>query len=208
MKKSQAYKSLVKQINASGSDKLNGYSTDLLDNIYEDEREEVENLIWSAFFDRKDIDIAVLFPGLKTRDGIHALKNVVNNYSVPSEASMLIAFIIYNNTRENAYLKLMERNIVESNYNYSYISLLICAPLREEVYEVLAGIYKKCSERVACGSVINGILYQKGYIKDINNIKEVLGMKELRKVLKNVTREQRDDMLKKFETGEFESYKI
>lgn len=65
---------------------------------------------------------------------------------------MLIAFIIYNNTRENAYLKLMERNIVESNYNYSYISLLICAPLREEVYEVLAGIYKKCSKRVACFS--------------------------------------------------------
>lgn len=207
MEKSEAYKNLLRQINAKGSDRLNGYSTDLLEEIYDNEREEVESLIWSTFYDRKDVDIVVLFPKLKTRNGIQELKNVVNNYIVPSEASMLIAFVIYNSTREDIYLELMEQNIKESHYHYSYISLLTYAPINENVYEVLTRIYKNCSESIACGSVINGILYQKGYIKDINDMEEVLGMKELRKILKSATREQKDDMLRKLETGEFEYYK-
>lgn len=207
MEKSAAYKSLLKQINATGSEKLSGYNTELLDDITGEEREEIEKLIWSAFYDRKDMDIAVLFPKLKMYDGVQALKDTVNTCIIPSEASMLIAFLIYNKTQEDTYLEIMRKNIKESNYHYSYISLLSYAVPDEKIYEVLTEAYKNCSDRVACGSAINGILYNKGYIKDINNIEEVLSMKKLRKILKDIPKEQRNKMLERFENGEFEDYK-
>lgn len=70
MGKSASYENLLKQINATGSEKLSGYNAELLDEIHGEEREEIEKLIWGAFYNRKDMDIAVLFPKLKTYDGM------------------------------------------------------------------------------------------------------------------------------------------
>lgn len=207
MQKSKAYENLLKQISVEGASKLDGYSIDTLENIYDGEREEIENLIWNTFYDKKDVNIAVFFPKLRTYNGIQALKDVVSEYIVPSSASMFIAFLIYNNTRESIYLKLMKRNIEESHYDYSYVSMLIYTLPSEDVYQVLADIYKNCSEKIACGSAINGILYNKGFIKDINNINDIQSMKELRMIFKNATGKQKDELLKKLELGEFEYYK-
>lgn len=153
------------------------------------------------------MDIVVLFPKLKTYDGMQALKDVVGTCIIPSRASMLIAFLIYDETQENTYLEIMRKNIKESNYHYSYIALLSYAMPDEKVYNVLTEAYENCSDPIACGSAINGILYNKGYINDINNIEEILSMKELRKILKDIPKEQRKNMLKRFENGEFEEYK-
>lgn len=208
MKKSEAYERLLRQINAEGADKLDGYSADMLDNIYESERAEVEQLIWNTFYDKKDIDIAVLFPALETYDGIKALKNKVKEYKVPSYASMMIASLIYDSTGEHIYLELMEQNIEKSHYDYSYISMLIYSAPCEDIYRALSNIYINCSDNVACGSAIKGILYNKGFIKDINNLEDVLSMKELKRILKNATNiEQKCDLLKKLEAGEFDCYK-
>lgn len=207
MQKSKAYENLLMQINATGSYKLDGYNKDILEKIYENERTEVENLIWDTFFNKKDIDIAVLFPKLKMYDGIQALKDTVDKLSIPSSASMLLGFLIYDNTKDVTYLKLMEQNIIESKYDYSYISMLIYTSPCEEVYQTLARIYKNYLDRVACGSVINGLLYNKGFIKDINSIDDVSNMKDLRKILKKANEEQKDELLKELEEGEFDYYK-
>ena len=49
MDNSIAYKQLLKQINAVGSEKLNGYYPNTLEEIYDWERNKVEDIIWSAF---------------------------------------------------------------------------------------------------------------------------------------------------------------
>lgn len=207
MGKSKAYEELLRQVNATGTYKLDGYSTDILDNISDDERAEVEHLIWNIFFDKNDIDIAVLFPKLKLYDGIQALKNTVDKLSIPSSASMLLSFLIYDSTKEITYLNKMERNVIDSKYDYSYISMLIYVSPCEEVYQTLVRMYKNCSDRVACGSIVNGILYNKGFIKDMNCIEDVSNMKELRKTFKNATAEQKDELLKKLDDGEFDYYR-
>ena len=74
MGKSASYENLLKQKNTTGSEKLSGYNAELLDEIHGEEREKIEKLIWDAFYNRKDMDIAVLFPKLKTYDGMQALK--------------------------------------------------------------------------------------------------------------------------------------
>lgn len=207
MEKSKAYENLLNQINATGSYKLDGYSMDILDNIDDNEREEVERIVWDTFFNKKDIDIAVLFPKLKTYDGIQALKNAIDKFSIPSSARMLLSYLIYDSTKDIEYLKMMEKNIIESKYDYSYVSILTHTSPCEEVYQTLVRMYKNCSEKVACGSIVNGILYNKGFIKDINSIDDVTHMKELRKILKKATAEQKDELLKKLEDGQFDYYK-
>ena len=95
------------------------------------------------------MDIAVLFPKLKTYDGMQALKDVVGTCIIPSRTSILIAFLIYDETQENTYLEIMRKNIKESNYHYSYIALLSYAMPDEKVYNVLREAYDsvwKCNK--------------------------------------------------------------
>lgn len=207
MQKSKAYEELLCQINATGADKLSGYSINILNSINNNERAEVEKVIWNTFIYKKDMDISVLLPKLQLYDGIQALKNTVSECKIPSYTSMLLCSLIYDNTKENEYLKLMEKNIVQSKFDYTYISILAeCHPC-EEVYELLVTIYEKPLDRIACGSVIDGILYNKGFIKDINDIEEVSSKKELRIILKNAQKDKKIDMIKKLENGEFDNYK-
>ena len=49
MQNSNAYSYLIKQLNASGSEKKDGYYSHIMEEIYEWERDEVEDIIWSAF---------------------------------------------------------------------------------------------------------------------------------------------------------------
>ena len=74
MQNSKAYDYLIKQLNASGSEKKDGYYPRLMEDIYDCEREKVEDIIWDAYFNKKEIEMAQFFPKLKKYDGIKALK--------------------------------------------------------------------------------------------------------------------------------------
>ena len=52
-----------------------------------------EDLIRNTFYNKHDTDILVLFPKLKKYDGINALKQIVGNYQIPSETSILISYL-------------------------------------------------------------------------------------------------------------------
>lgn len=49
MQNSKAYDCLIKQLNANGSEKMDGYYPKVMEEIYDWEREEVEDIIWDAF---------------------------------------------------------------------------------------------------------------------------------------------------------------
>lgn len=56
MENSNAYKYLMNQINATGSEKLDGYDSKVMEKIFDWERDEVETIIWKTFHQKKDID--------------------------------------------------------------------------------------------------------------------------------------------------------
>lgn len=62
MKNSKAYEGLIKQLNANGSEKMDGYYPEVMEEIYDWEREEVEDIIWNAFFNKNEIELAQFFP--------------------------------------------------------------------------------------------------------------------------------------------------
>lgn len=53
MENSIVYKKLVKQINAVGSEKLDGYYPNTLEEIYDWERADTETLIWNTFHEKR-----------------------------------------------------------------------------------------------------------------------------------------------------------
>lgn len=165
MQNSKAYDSFIRQKNSCGSDKLDGYNENLFNEIYDFEIEQAEDLVWSTFYNEHDTDILVLFPKLRKYDGISALEQVIGNYEIPSSGNILISYLLYQNTGKDEYLKLIERNIVESNYDYSFIALINNLKSSEQVYQLFVRIYERCSERVALSTCINGILF--------NNSREV-----------------------------------
>lgn len=202
MQNSNAYKYLVKQLNANGSEKLDGYYSRIMEEIYDCEREEVEDMIWDAFNNQNEIELAQFLPKLKKYDGIKTLKESPYLFQIPSEASVEIAKILYETTGDEYYLDLIKRNIDASPETISYVSILsYCKPC-QRLYNILVDIYINNSNKVNRGTAVMGILYNKGIIKDRGSIQEANGVIGLRKKFKSEDREERKKILEKFENGE------
>ena len=205
---SKEYKRLIDQINAVGSQKADGYSTNLLTDIPESERDEAERRIWETFYEKEDTDILVLFPLLKEYDGINALKEIINNYVIPSEESELIAFLLFNSTGDLQYLELIEKNIIASNYNYQYIVLTKSLNPGQDVFRMFTRMYKHCTESRALQASIDGMLYNKGIISDANDLNEVIRLRELILFMRDTELTEREQVISKLDTGGFDKYKL
>lgn len=202
MQNSKAYDYLIKQLNANGSEKKDGYYPRVMEEIYDWEREEVEDIIWDAFSNKKEIELAQFLPKLEKYDGIKALKESPYLLQIPSEASVEIGKILYEVTGEKTYLDLIKRNIDVSPETISYVSILsYCKPC-QHLYNILVDIYINNSNRVNRNTAVMGILYNKGIIKDRSSIKESNDVINLRKRFKSEDITERRKILKKFEDGE------
>ena len=62
MQNSKAYNCFMEQLNATGAKKKDGYYPKLMEEIYDWEREEVEDIIWDAFLNKKEIELAQFLP--------------------------------------------------------------------------------------------------------------------------------------------------
>ena len=204
---SKEYKRLIDQINAVGSQKADGYSTNLLTDIPESEREEAEKQIWETYYEKEDTNILVLFPLLKKYDGINALKEIINNYVIPSKESELIAFLLFNSTEDLQYLELIEKNIIASNYNYHYIVLAKSLKTGQDVYRMFTRIYKHCTETRALQASIDGMLYNKGIMNDANDLNEVIRFRELILFMRDTELTEREQVISKLDSGCFDKYK-
>ena len=75
MENSSEYKQFLSFINASTREKMDGYKLNIFENIYEWERDELEDIIWERFNNESNIELACYLPQLKKYDGIEALQN-------------------------------------------------------------------------------------------------------------------------------------
>lgn len=202
MQNSSAYDHLIKQLNASGAEKKDGYYPHILEEIYDWERGEVEDIIWDAFINKNEVGLAQFLPKLKKYDGIKALKENPYLNKLPCEASVEIAKILYETTNDEDYLDLIKRNIDASPNTISYVSLLAyCKPCLK-LYNILADIYINNENRVNRSTAVQGLLFNKGIIKDIFDIKESNATIELRRKFKSEDKEERQKIFEKFEKGE------
>ena len=95
MQNSRAYADFIKQMNATGREKMDGYDSQTLEHIYDWEREEVEGIICNAFTNKNDVELAPFLPKLKKYDGIKALNKSLYLFQIPSYASVIIGQTLY-----------------------------------------------------------------------------------------------------------------
>lgn len=203
MQNSKAYEYLIKQLNATGSEKKDGYYPRVLEEIYDWERDEVEDIIWNAFNYEKEFELAKFLPKLRKYDGIRKLHRVLVFLEIPSSESVEFASILYNVTGNEKYLNIIDKNIKSSPNEISYVSeLSYCKPCKK-VYDILKDIYINNNNKVNRNTAVMGILYNKGIVKDIHNIEESNNTIELRKKFKAEDKNERKKILEKFEEDGF-----
>lgn len=202
MENSKAYKYLFEQINASGSKKLDGYNAKIMEEIYDWEREEVEEVIWKAFHEDKDVDLAIFLPKLEMYDGIGALKKALGECIIPSGNSVILSQVLYEYTGNDQYLDIIKQNIDKDENKTSNVAILsYCKPC-EKAYNLLVDIYLKSDNKTIRSIAVTGILYNKGVIADPHNLQEIMSKIELKRKFIAVDTKERKRIITMFESGQ------
>lgn len=200
MENSDAYLELIKQINATGREKMDGYNPKLLDEIYEWEREEAEKIICKEFCEN-DINISVYFPKLKNYNGKKLLEDKLKVLNIPSGGSVLVAQTLYEMTKDEKYLDIIMQNIMQEPNNISYVARLsYCCPSKK-VYELLVQIYVNNENSTIRSTAVTGILYNKGIINDPFDLQELMKTIDFGKKFLADSVEERRRVVGLFEEG-------
>ena len=201
---SNGYKYLMNQINATGRERLDGYYPRIMEEIYEWERDEVEDIIWDGFNNKQDTDLAMFFPKLKKYDGITALKNFLSTCNIPSGNSLNVAKVLLDETNDVRYLEIFKENLKDQNstYRLRITSMLSrCKPM-PEIYELLKKIYISDPDKYVRSTASSTLLYYKGYRKDPTDIKETMKNLDLERKFMLDNEEDRKKIIEKLEKGE------
>lgn len=207
MENSRAYKYLIEQVDATGSRKMDGYYPKIMEEIYDWERNEVEDIIWETFHKNNDYDLAMFFPKLKNYNGIEELKNTLEKCRIPSENSVNIAKVLYENTYDNFYIEIIKKNIEKAPNNGTFVAMISYAKPSEELYNLLVEIYINCNDKIIRGSATRGILYNKGFINNPYDFKEIIQKTSLRKMFFKDTQVERKEIISNLESGVYDKYK-
>lgn len=207
MENSHAYISLINQINGTGRLKLDGYNLKTLDEIFEWERDEIEDVICRNF-SNNDIDLAIFLPKLKKHDGISLLKRKLQELTIPSSGSVLISQVLYETTKKEKYLDIIMQNIEESPDNISYVaSLAGCSP-SEKAYSMLVHIYINNENEVIRSTAVTGILHNKGIIHNVDDLQEITQNISLRRKFLSNDSKRRKRIIEMFEKGMLQDIKL
>lgn len=200
MQRSKAYITFLEQMNTVGAQKLKGYSSNILEEIYEEERAEVEELIWDSF-QNGDCDLAKFLPLLKMHDGLEAMKNKLKECIVPSDNSLELAVILYNHTNENQYIQVFDENIKLGNDDQrisALAKLLKCSPT-DKVYEIFKATYIYDNNISVRSAAASGILYCRGLIKNPYDIKEMMSVMDILKRMNENDESKRKELIQEME---------
>jgi len=206
MENSLAYGYLVQQISATGTQKLNGYYPKIMEEIFDWERDEVEDIIWNTFYKNSDTELALFLPKLQKYDGIKALKEELLKCNIPSGNSLNIAKVLYEQTNDISYLEVFKKNIEMSSNKSPIVAMLTYLKPSDELYKMLINIYIYEDDETVRDSAVTGILYNKKYIKNPHDIQEIIKKINLIKLFDKNNADERRSMIKVLENRELEQY--
>ena len=203
---SKAYIDLYRYLNATGMERAYGaYSSDTLDEIYDWERDEVEEKIWQEF--NFHGNLSDLVSKLQKYDGIEALNEKLREGIISSEYSsrmMHIARALYEATSIEDYLEYIFEYYDKKKDNAALAVLSYLKPCNK-LYEFFKNAYLNSDDSVARSTAVDGMLHCKGYIKDPENLREKSELVGMSRAFISDDRELRRKKIARFENGDFDN---
>lgn len=192
---------LISQINATGSQKLDGYYSKILEEIYDWERDDVEKIIWETFHKKNDTGLAVFLPRLRNYSGINALKDMLKKCNIPSGNSLNIAKVLYEETKDYEYLNVFKDNIKADEDDISAVVKLSYLSPDENVLRLLEEVYINSNNKTIRSAAATGILYNKGIIININDLNEIQEKIDIKRKFILAEKHQREKIIEELEKG-------
>lgn len=192
MSQSQAYNDLINQVNATGMQKMDGYNPDILDEIYDNERDSAEDIIWKAFQDG-DSGVSIFLPKLRKYNGIDELENSLLKCVIPSGRSIELARALYTYSKDEKYLDIFVANLQsnDESHRVTVLTKLMEFSPSDKIFEIFENSCLNDLSKIARSTAATGLLYCKGHIKNPFNIMEVMQKTTLKKLLTDDTVEER-----------------
>jgi|GEM_PF-6743921 len=160
MENSPAFNDFIKQSEAKGYAKLQGYNGNLFEKIYPSERKQVEEKIYELFM-RDDSDISIFMPELQLYDGIKLLREKLNQCNVPSGASINYALSLFKAVNDKDAFEVLKINLQNSNWNNKIkilINIQLCS-CNNDIYTLFEEISVNDENKMVRSCAIRGILY-------------------------------------------------
>ena len=203
---SKAYIDFYRFLNAAGMESAYGtYSPDTLDEIYDWERDEVEETIWQEF--KSYGNLPDLASKLQKYDGIEALNEKLRegiSNSGYSYRMVDIARTLYEVTSNEDYLDYIFEYYDKKKDSAALAVLSHLKPCKK-LYEFFKDVYLNSDESVARSTAVDGMLYCKGYIKDPNDLQEMGELVGMGRAFISDDRKLRKKKLARFENGDFDN---
>ena len=100
---SSAFKEIMRVADSGYLRSYQSFYPEMLDGLYDWERKETEDFIWSSFHDRGYLDMAPLLPKLTRYDGVAGLKEKLSSLDEDNEQRKNIARVLYAATGDEKY---------------------------------------------------------------------------------------------------------
>jgi hypothetical protein len=204
---SRAYSELIRFINANGKERDYGICiAPALDDLYDWERDEAEDIIWKKFSFDGDTGLADLVVALRNHNGIEALEDKLREGIASAEYSMRIvniARVLYSATSVDDYLEYIFEYYGKTR-DRSAVAVLSYLKPCEKLYVFFTDLYLSSDDSVIRNTAVTGILCCKGYIKDPTDPKECSELTNMARAFMSDDPELRKKKLERFNNGEFD----
>ncbi|HOQ36824.1 MAG TPA: hypothetical protein PKW03_03635 [Acetivibrio sp.] len=204
MHHSKAYNQLLAHVNATGREK-DGYYPNILEEIYDYERDSAEDIIWKAFHDG-DIEVVMYLPKLKKYNGVSALKKALSHCNIPSYRSIRLAEALYSCSKHKKYLDIIISNLRSNSQSdrVAVLHILMKLDPNERIFEIFEQVcLNDVSDSVRL-TAATGLLYCKGYVKNPFSIQEFQQTLSLHRLLAKDTFEERQKNINALRDGKLE----
>lgn len=169
MEHSEMYTYFIDLINGPSVDRRrSGIPSLLLDEIYDWEREEIEDIIWRRF-QVGDVDMTYYLPRLKYYQPVEKIEEMVSGCKIPSRMCVQLMYALYKINSDPDCLEIIKTNIVMKKEHTSYAALVVQDLDKEDkkIYDFLCNLYVSDIDTLEASIVEDGIMYLKGFRKKL-----------------------------------------
>lgn len=201
-KHSDMYQDFLVRCNAEGGARRTDYNLALFHEIYNWERNEIEEKIWEGINKKKDMDLLPFLLELKNFDGRKKLYNLLDNSSAPNILNFNISLILFQNGDKKQLNNLLS-NLKEVKGRTEKIQRIVSLrkmPYNKKMLAVFIDIYINDEDFIVRSAVLTNILTCAGLINS-NNEKNSNEIVNLKRKYESEDKRERERLIKEIIVG-------